>query len=732
MDDSTLATGNDGNYDDGMNEISQLLNDYTSLQAAHRSLVKRCESQTTDIWAEVQEEMESLKATIKNLEAKLVIATSEKEELNATVRDLRVRVEESRRAIMRLQGTSGTGTGAAGSQNTTSTGSNGGVAGNPNRRSMLPGSLTSWNPREIASPSSSSSMDQLNPSHSAEEAAELKKSKRASLAFGPNANAQGTIGRRTQGHRRVASGSRIGQNDEETISNNTSMAPPTNTPGLRELHLGASPNSFASGYSSKRSSFLGGFPNILSPSSVTVDLPPEDSTEKGVSGSLLMPAKVVRRTSNSSSLSGGGGGGTREETDSQLLGIPRNESRSNLSSSASNKTSPILETEENNSGGPLFTAFSSDGTELPWTAKPGLTAVPHSTLSSTFGFMQQQQQIIDNNHLQRLVAEQKIRVQDRDARLEEMFREMQTLKIELEEAKEARTASEACLKALRDFVKDEGGQSTDTDGGAQILKGVKLPPLPTDQDTDDLSSDTPYQSNATNQGTTSSTPWRSFSNTFAGLSRSKSYTSDEMASKSAMSEDNNKPLPPITDPSAAPQSPVVGIGTSFGNLWSRSSASGRRKESISVSSNGPSDSTMPTTSDSRHTSMTSVAGETTAIAAASSAPPSAYKGFGWFSKRATSEESIGDINTPSPSLSPRVSSPPFASLDNHVLTLNQVNNGGDKLRKASVTSNSGSTSRDEIEPNDRIRKTMEKSGMVDEDTGFVPSTFDHPTTEQDV
>lgn len=134
-------------------------------------------------------------------------------------------------------------------------------------------------------------------------------------------------------------------------------------------------------------------------------------------------------------------------------------------------------------------------------------------------------------------------------------------------------------------------------------------------------------------------------------------------------------------------------------------------------------------------------------AAAAAAPPSAYKGFAWFSKRATSEESIHDNNTPSPSLSPRVSSPPFASLDNHVLTLDQVSSGGsgsggDKLRKASLTSNSGVPSRDEIEPreiepNNRIRKTMEKSGVVDEDTGFVPSTFDHPTTtttttEQDV
>jgi hypothetical protein len=698
--------------DDGMNEISQLLNDYTSLQAAHRSLTNRCETQAAEIYAEVQQEMDSLRAQIKELEGKLSKSESQNEELQASVRDLRVRVEESRRALMRLQGPGGaanSGTNAAaahGGSGPSSAGLTGSAGSNPNRRSMLPGSLTSWNPREA----SSGSTDQTYSHHTAEEAAELKKSKRASLAFGPNAN---TIARRAQGHRRIASGSKIGQTEEDS----SSMAPA----GLRELHLGSSQSPTPPIPStSKRSSFLG---SIFSPASENGQ---EDAADKAASGSFLMPTtKAVRRTSNSSSISGSG----REELETSL-GIPSNGSRSNVSSGPPSMASPIYEAGE----GRLY--------DEPDTARLPLATSQSFSMGSHFANMQQQQhQYQEQLKLQRQLSEARLRVQNRDAKLEEMQREMQALRSDLEEAKEARMASETCLKALRDFVKDEGGRSSDPDGGAQVLKGVKLPPLPTDRDTDDLSSDSAYPTTPGSRLTstdvntptqaTSNSSWRSFSNTFAGLSRAKSTVSEELNNTSTDNNNNNKPLPSIaTGVPSAPTpllSPAANIGVSIGNLWNRSSAS-RRQDSVSVSSTGPSDSTVATSNESRHTSMTSSPSDTSV---GTTAPPTAYKGFNWFTKKTSADDSV-DESTASPA-SPRVSSPPFASLDNHVLTIDQVNNST-QPRKISMTSSNGATAaadaaaaianrEDSLEPNDRVRKTMQKAEVVDEDTGFAPPTF---------
>jgi type II secretory pathway component PulJ len=713
--------------DDGMNEISQLLNDYTSLQAAHQSLTNRCEAQASEIYAEVQQEMDSLRVKITDLEAQLAKSNSEKEELQSNVRDLRVRLEESRRALMRLQGPGGTG--SAGDRNSGSVNAGGTSAGsNPNRRSMLPGSLTSWNPREVTSGSASSSSDQTYSHHTAEEAAELQKSKRASLAFGPNAS---TIARRAQGHRRIASGSKIGQSDDDASP--SMMPPPINSSqGLRELHLGSGPSPLPTGTSSKRSSFLG---SILSPSS---EIGQEDAAERVSSNSLLMPSKLVRKTSTSSSRSGS----TRDDSDTGQP-IPSNGSRSNLSTGPSTIASPILETEE---GGDSY----RDGEEL-WTARGPLATSLTTGVGSHFGALQEQhQQQLEHQRLQRLVAEQNMRLQGRDARLEEMQREMQALRSDLEEAKEARIASESCLKALRDFVKDEGGRSSDTDGGAQVLKGVKLPPLPTDRDTDDLSSDSPYPStpgsrlasvdvNTPTQATSNSS-WRSFSNTFAGLSRAKSNTqvSEESAAKSNTSEDSssninntNKPLPSISTAAAAvasPLSPAVNISASIGSLFNRS-APGRRQDSVSVSSTGPSDSTVATSNESRHTSMTSSPGDGPVTSAAPVAPPTAYKGFNWFSKRTTSDGSLEETAAaPSPSSSPRVSSPPFASLDHHVLTLDQVNSSKQPRTPSMASIGGAGDAREDtaapLVPNDRVRRTMQKSsGVEGEENGFAPPNF---------
>lgn len=69
--------------------------------------------------------------------------------------------------------------------------------------------------------------------------------------------------------------------------------------------------------------------------------------------------------------------------------------------------------------------------------------------------------------------------------------EVMTLQTRLEEAEEAREASENCLKALREFIASSpGGGGTDNfDGQMNLtsadLVGIRLPPLPTDKDPDE-------------------------------------------------------------------------------------------------------------------------------------------------------------------------------------------------------------------------------------------------------
>ncbi|RYF14523.1 MAG: hypothetical protein EOO77_14190 [Oxalobacteraceae bacterium] len=69
--------------------------------------------------------------------------------------------------------------------------------------------------------------------------------------------------------------------------------------------------------------------------------------------------------------------------------------------------------------------------------------------------------------------------------------EVMTLQAQLDQAEEAREASEQCLKALREFIATSpGGGGTDSfDGQMNLtsadLVGIRLPPLPTDKDPDE-------------------------------------------------------------------------------------------------------------------------------------------------------------------------------------------------------------------------------------------------------
>ncbi|WVQ65080.1 uncharacterized protein L199_003251 [Kwoniella botswanensis] len=75
--------------------------------------------------------------------------------------------------------------------------------------------------------------------------------------------------------------------------------------------------------------------------------------------------------------------------------------------------------------------------------------------------------------------------------------ELLALQNKLDESEEARIASESCLKALREFMAQDpnagpsGSGSGLNEGGemtmstAELLKGIRLPPLPTDRDADE-------------------------------------------------------------------------------------------------------------------------------------------------------------------------------------------------------------------------------------------------------
>jgi hypothetical protein len=75
----------------------------------------------------------------------------------------------------------------------------------------------------------------------------------------------------------------------------------------------------------------------------------------------------------------------------------------------------------------------------------------------------------------------------KEDRSDALFLEIAQLRAQLEESKEARVASEECLKALREFIANSNGGSTGPSGGEVLdggvgLAGIKLPPLPTDRD----------------------------------------------------------------------------------------------------------------------------------------------------------------------------------------------------------------------------------------------------------
>lgn len=756
--------------DDKMTEVERIRQEYADLQAAYKTLVDRIDRESDQHGnEETEKEFQSLRDRIKELEANVASITAERDELNSTVRDLRVRVEEGRRAIMRLQGGQpGSSTGQEGLMPSSTASSASNLANlasaaqkQENRKSSSLAVLSSWNPKEMLngpSPKNDAVNDNTPASpppaaQSAEELAELKKSKRASLAFGPHAHGNASM-RRMYGHRRIASGSKIGEEEDAQ-----SMPPPSHPPsaagGLRELQLGGVAGSGATNAnsnadrSSKRISILGNAfmrsPNPDNNISTT-----EGSPERVQTGSaLLMPSKSSRRTSNSSAVSNSNSviAQLREETENTLA-PPRSFSRLSQSPSQASVSSPIVENID----------LPNENDSEPSTARANTTS----------NFAQQQAQSTastSNYQMQRSLMESKAKLRDRDDQVTLLKRELTSIKNQLQEAKDAREASEACLAALREFVKADRNMESENGGEqtAQALKGMKLPPLPTDKDADEMET---LQNNSANRANQSTAPsaWRSIGNTFAGLTRKQSESNDINNSSNPSYSPTSEKMLSVKDLDGASEatSPSSQISSSISNFWSKATTKTENGvngmnsgDGTTGSSATPSEGTSgENRTESRHTSIHSNATAGEQINPAATSPSNAgFKGFGWFAKRSTSNAS--ETGIPANTTEVRVSSPPFANLDNHVLTLDQINTpatGGRAASYASLTgSNSSGTpgsrktsatsnmslgnpnalpngvgigiSGDGVGPNGRVKKAMEMSEAVDEDNGFVPPSF---------
>lgn len=324
-----------------------------------------------------------------------------------------------------------------------------------------------------------------------------------------------------------------------------------------------------------------------------------------------------------------------------------------------------------------------------------------SSVTSTKQQQEEQDQKIHVAHLQALLAEQEMKVQERDAQLEKMQREMQILKLEMDEAKDARIASESCLRTLKDFIREKASCSTnleesqDDEMSSILQRDVSLDPS-----SSSFLLQTPSECHAPTQNGTSSISWRRLSTTFTGLSRPRSHTVEELNDKLELLEKEDSQLSNNND-SASGVSPPISPTTSdfsIGSLWTAVSTKKRQ----SVSPGEPFDTTLPSLSET--SSLTSSPSSSTFAL-----PLTPTTGQTWFSRRGSRRDSIAVDPIDSPIRnSRRVSSPPFASLDHHVVIVEEVN--GPDLKQS-------------LEPRNRVRRAMEKTNSVDEDTGFVAPYF---------
>ncbi|KAE8268911.1 hypothetical protein A4X09_0g3431 [Tilletia walkeri] len=455
--------------------------------------------------------------------------------LEDQVRDLRIRSEESRRAIMRLQNEQSDIRAKAKAEN---------------RRSLAavgPGaSFSTWNPAALAS----SMAD-------ADEARELRKSKRASLAFGPNAGVARTSyvpTTTTYAHRRTGSGSSTGT---------SSAAAALSTPGLN-IDAGSNPES-----ESEADAPIGSSPSPQ---------PSPAINQNGTSRGSMRMSGGLRGLRLSGIISSGTGASLSAPNldDDKLPGSRR--SSFTPSSQARSPVSEISETAASENGDVGFgsrqrmsytgarpaaphrqmssdsihsngTAAGDDNLGLPGTARP-FSVSPSPSLHSKMGSpileehdggmrIKDLDDTLDagsspQSRFSTLTGLRKgsssggtrpalapaaaamAAQAELQSEVDRLKRELVKAKNDFEEAEEARSASEECLRALKEFIAKhdgeedgarrasdappppakDGGMSRDTpstpkrtstlsSGQTAALKGLKLPPLPSSTEPDE-------------------------------------------------------------------------------------------------------------------------------------------------------------------------------------------------------------------------------------------------------
>lgn len=599
--------------------IVKLKEEMDQVKASHSVVLQRS--------AEWQDELETLRLRVPQLEEQLRNEKQAREAESDRVKDLRIRAEESRRAIMRLQGEQSDARAKAKVDN---------------RRSWVPAAT---NPPPV---------------RDEQEQAELRKSKRASLAFGPNAlNNLATRPGSSQGlgHRRTASGGRSvsgasgaskgdAEGDEEPLS-------PTFANGLRGLRLSGTagmngtttsssllaPNAAAGGDdngsapNSRRSSFRSDAGK--SPRLGLNDLPLPDGAD--VSSSLGARLSVPSAPSGPS--------GSRNT----LLSSPA------LSQGATGSVgSPIIEDNEEEESHNTNSASSKALPNLP-------------TRESSIPSLQS--------------YDRELRA--KEVEIERLTREMTEMRLGMEEALEARKASEACLKALRDFIAHhdeeadaEAQMGDDADRivqrasfGAGLLKGVKLPPLPTDDmDEKEEAAHVKASSLSPQKQTVGMGGWgmklptlmRKATSSSAGGAGSNGPTpSDERSGMSPTSEGEGGLG---NDSAPAPPAKSIASGfAGFSNLLARSTATTPNDQ------NPPSSSSTTTTPTSEAVSSPQPTSD--------DASAGAFKPFGWFKRTSVLGPATTTASSPSPAtqetIEEKVLSPPFRSLDHDQLSISR-------------------------------------------------------------
>ncbi|KAK0547004.1 hypothetical protein OC846_005033 [Tilletia horrida] len=483
-------------------------------------------------------------ATEAALKAQVTSLKQTNSALEDQVRDLRIRFEESRRAIMRLQNEQSDIRAKAKAENrrslavasvaVSSAAGGGGGGGGASQ-------YITWNPATFQAMAD------------AEEAKELKKSKRASLAFGPNA-----VGSRTSyassGHRRTASGSSTGTNsgavgagvpgvNVDAGSGAESESDADHQKDINATPIAAIGGGAGSGLNRGSVRMSGGLRGLRLSGIIS-------SGSGGNNGSAPSPGGLLSSMFNSNNDDDGKSSSSRRTSFNSAAGAnqpPRSpisdvpdtvsdigdKENHRLSNrySLSGSRPVMIPNRQSSSGSVLSNGTVGDDALAPPGSSGRFSVSPSPSLHSKVGspiLEEQQQSPIDgaegdspksrfstltgtNRTSAAAAAAASGKATELQSEVDRLKRELAKAKLEIDEANEARSASEECLRALKDFIAkhddlDNNGNgavapptpakekafaavpsrntSSLSAGQTAALKGLKLPPLPSSTDDD--------------------------------------------------------------------------------------------------------------------------------------------------------------------------------------------------------------------------------------------------------